>query len=241
MTASGPSGGRDVAEHRHLTRQAQIHALRNAGASIGDMARQTGFGPRTIRKWLKISASGATRHGAKVLFTQLLPRLSVAPLGGRVRSRPGSASGDKARRLHRQLLPPGAARGEVAARWSRRSVTGSPSCQRRVRAGADDNGTMRRRRSRDRLDDHANRCGIAVYQAARFAYATSGSKGRLSEKCVVGIHSYASARHAIPRRSSESGHREIRRLAREPNNPEFTQCNVLPERCDETSTPSPTP
>ena len=206
VSASGPGGRRDVAEHRHLTRQAQIHALRNAGASIGDMARQTGFGPRTIRKWLKISASGATRHGAKVLFSQLLPRLSVAPLGGRVRSRPGSASGDKARRLHRQLLPPGAARGEVAARWSRRSVTGSPSCQRRVRAGADDNGTMRRRRSRDRLDDHANRCGIAVYQAARFAYATSGSKGRLSEKCVVGIHSYASARHAIPRHSSKPGH-----------------------------------
>jgi hypothetical protein len=73
---------------------------------------------------------------------------------------------------------------------------------------------MRRRRSRDRLDDHANRCGIAVYQAARFAYATSGSKGRLSEKCVVGIHSYASARHAIPRRSSEPGDLEIRRLAR---------------------------
>src|SRR5260370_10136683 len=54
------------AEHRHLTKQAhrrsrqaifdQIRTLRDAGNSIGDIARETGFGPRSIRKWLKFSA-----------------------------------------------------------------------------------------------------------------------------------------------------------------------------------------
>ena len=66
VTASAPGGRRDIAEHRHLTRQAhhrsrkaifdQVHSLRGAGSSIGDIARQTGFGLRTIRKWLKFSA-----------------------------------------------------------------------------------------------------------------------------------------------------------------------------------------
>ena len=64
--ASGPGGRRDVVEHRCLTRQAhrrsrqaifdQIHSLREAGNSIGDIARQTGFGSHTIRKWLKFDA-----------------------------------------------------------------------------------------------------------------------------------------------------------------------------------------
>ena len=64
--ASGPGGRRDAAAHRHLTRQAhrrsrqaifdQIHILRDAGTSIGDIARQTGFGSRSIRKWLKFPA-----------------------------------------------------------------------------------------------------------------------------------------------------------------------------------------
>ncbi len=64
--AWGPGGRREVAEHRHPTRQAhrcsrqaifdQIHTLRDAGTSIGDIARQTGFGPRSIRKWLKFTA-----------------------------------------------------------------------------------------------------------------------------------------------------------------------------------------
>jgi transposase len=64
--ARGPGGRRDAAAHRYLTRQAhrrsrqaifdQIHILREAGTSIGDIARQTGFGPRSIRKWLKFTA-----------------------------------------------------------------------------------------------------------------------------------------------------------------------------------------
>src|SRR5208282_5861221 len=33
----------------------QIRTLRDAGSSIGDVARETGFGPRSIRKWLKFS------------------------------------------------------------------------------------------------------------------------------------------------------------------------------------------
>ncbi len=66
MIAPGPGGRTDIEEHRHLTRQAhrrsrqtlfdQIHSLRDAGISIHDIGRQTGFGPRTIRKWLKFSA-----------------------------------------------------------------------------------------------------------------------------------------------------------------------------------------
>ena len=72
--ASGPGGRGEVAEHRHLTRQAhrrsqqavfdQIHTLREAGTSIGDIARQTGFGPRSIRKWLKVSTPPERRAAA---------------------------------------------------------------------------------------------------------------------------------------------------------------------------------
>ena len=40
-----------------------------------------------------------------------------------------------------------------------------------------------------------------MYQAARIVDARTGSKGRRSEKCVVGFHNHASARHAIPRHS----------------------------------------
>jgi len=64
--AHGPGGRREAAEHRHLIKQAhrrsrqavfdQIRTLRDAGNSIGDIARETGFGPRSIRKWLKFSA-----------------------------------------------------------------------------------------------------------------------------------------------------------------------------------------
>src|ERR1700722_17103839 len=59
---------------RDLTRQAhrrsrqavfdQIHTLREAGTSIGDIVRQTGFGPRSIRKWLKFSTPPKRRAAA---------------------------------------------------------------------------------------------------------------------------------------------------------------------------------
>jgi transposase len=64
--ACSPGGQRDVAEHRHLTKQAhrrsrqaifdQIRTLRDAGTSIRDIAQETGFGQRSIRKWLKFRA-----------------------------------------------------------------------------------------------------------------------------------------------------------------------------------------
>src|ERR1019366_1940860 len=64
--AYGSGGRREVAKHRRLTKQAhrrsrqaifdQIRTLRDAGSSIGNIARETGFGPRSIRKWLKFSA-----------------------------------------------------------------------------------------------------------------------------------------------------------------------------------------
>jgi Transposase/zinc-finger of transposase IS204/IS1001/IS1096/IS1165 len=73
-TACGSGGRGDAAAHRHLIRQAhhrsrqaifdQIHILREAGTSIGDIARQTGFGPRSIRKWLKFTAPPERRATA---------------------------------------------------------------------------------------------------------------------------------------------------------------------------------
>ena len=90
MIVSSRDVQRDVAEHRQLTRHAhrrsrqaifdQIHTLHEAGTSIRDIARETGFGPRSIRKWLKFSSP--PDRGAKALFTRLFPGLSVAPLGG---------------------------------------------------------------------------------------------------------------------------------------------------------------
>jgi lambda repressor-like predicted transcriptional regulator len=75
--ANGPGNRGEVAEHRHLTRQAhrrsrqavfdQIRTLREAGTSIGDIARQTGFGPRSIRKWLKVSTPPERRAAAPKL------------------------------------------------------------------------------------------------------------------------------------------------------------------------------
>ena len=72
--AYGPGGRREVAEHRHLTKQVhrrsrqaifdRIRSLRDAGNSISDIARETGFGPRSIRKWLKFSAPPARRATA---------------------------------------------------------------------------------------------------------------------------------------------------------------------------------
>jgi transposase len=72
--AYGPGGRRDVAEHRRLAKKAhrrsrqaifdQIRTLRDAGNSIGDIARETGFGPRSIRKWLKFSAPPERRAAA---------------------------------------------------------------------------------------------------------------------------------------------------------------------------------
>jgi transposase len=63
---SSPHGQSEVAEHRTLTKQThrrsrqaifdQIRSLREAGTSIRDIAKETGFGPRSIRKWLKFSA-----------------------------------------------------------------------------------------------------------------------------------------------------------------------------------------
>jgi transposase len=71
---SGPRNQNDVAEHRRLTRQAhrrsrqaifdQIHSLRKAGNSIAIVARETGFGSRTIRKWLKRRAPPERRASA---------------------------------------------------------------------------------------------------------------------------------------------------------------------------------
>ena len=74
LTTSGPGGPSDVAEHRLLTRQAQrrsrqaifdrIRSLREAGNSIAIVARETGFGSRTIRKWLKCDAPPERRASA---------------------------------------------------------------------------------------------------------------------------------------------------------------------------------
>ena len=84
---SGASTPSTRQAHRNRSRQAifdQIHTLREAGTFIGDIAaRQTGFGPRSIRKWLQFSTPpGATRAAApKTLLAQLFPRLSARAVG----------------------------------------------------------------------------------------------------------------------------------------------------------------
>jgi transposase len=111
--ACGSGGRRDAAAHRHLTRQAhrrsrqaifdQIHTLREAGTFIGDIARQTGFGPRSIRKWLKFTTPPERRAAAPKPCSPNYFLDYVAPLEGRVRSRPRAALRDQAPRLYRQL------------------------------------------------------------------------------------------------------------------------------------------
>ena len=172
--ACGSGGRRDAAAHRHLTRQAhrrsrqaifdQIHTLREAGTFIGDIARQTGFGPRSIRKWLQFSTPPERRAAAPKPCS---PNRNVAS---------GSRANDS--------------------------------------ADNDDRDGPPRRRSRDRVDDLANRRRFAMHQAAWFVDAASGGKGRRSEKRLGGLHRHASARHAIPRHSPKQRHSEIRRLAR---------------------------
>ena len=65
---------REVAGHRRLSKQAhrrsrqaifdQIRTLRAAGASIREIAQETGFGPRSIRKWLKFRTPPERRAAA---------------------------------------------------------------------------------------------------------------------------------------------------------------------------------
>ena len=135
--ACGSGGRRDAAARRHLTRQAhrrsrqaifdQIHTLREAGTFIGDIARQTGFGPRSIRKWLQFSTPPERRAAAPKPCSPNYFLDYVAPLEGRVRSRPRAALRDQApRRLYRQLLPSGAASGEVAPRRNDAKVVTLP-------------------------------------------------------------------------------------------------------------------
>ena len=159
-------------------------------------------------------ASRATRSGGKTLLAQLFPRLSVAPLGGRARSRPRAALRDQAPRLHRQLLPSGAASGKVAPRKRRPSRNVASGSRANDSADNDDRDGPSRCRSRDWVDDLANRRRFAMHQAAWFVDAPSGGKGLRSEKRLGGLHRHASARHAIPRHSPKQRYSEIRRLAR---------------------------
>ncbi|SEF11372.1 Transposase [Rhizobiales bacterium GAS191] len=134
--ACSPRGQREVAEHRHLARQAQrlsrqtifdrIRALHDARVTACDIARKTGFGRRSITKWLRLIAPcGATRRRAKAMLAGRLPGLSVASLGGRLRPWPRSVPRDQTPRLHRQFLPPGAAPGEVARRQRQCAASGA--------------------------------------------------------------------------------------------------------------------
>src|ERR1700722_19846535 len=111
--------------------------------------------------------------------------------------------------LYRQLLPSGAASGEVAPRKRRQSRNVASGSRANDSADNDDRDGPPRRRSRDRLDDLANRRRFAMYQAAWFVDAASGGKGRRSEKRLGGLHRHASARHAIPRHSPKQRHSEI--------------------------------
>ncbi|SDR59222.1 Transposase [Rhizobiales bacterium GAS113] len=69
--ACSPRGQREVAEHRHLARQAQrlsrqaifdrIRTLHDAGSTASDIARKTGFDRRSITKWLRLTAPAERR------------------------------------------------------------------------------------------------------------------------------------------------------------------------------------
>ncbi len=178
------------------------------------VARQTGFGSRTIRKWLKCDAPPERRATAPKpcspnYFIDYLR--AVGPKGcvrGRelfheikLRGYTGSFS-----HLERLLAK---WRGAADAKASP-AVVGSQRWSRSRRSMA----ASLRRRSRDGVDDLADRCGFAMHQAAWFAYAKSGGEGRRSEKRLARIHSYAPAGHAVPRDSSRPGHSRNRRLAR---------------------------
>jgi hypothetical protein len=114
--AHSSEGRREVAEHRRLTRQAhrrsrqaifdQIQTLRAAGSSIGDIARETGFGPHNIRKWLKFSAPPERRATAPKPCSPsyFLDYLSHRWEEGRLRTRTRAAPRDQTPWLHRQLL-----------------------------------------------------------------------------------------------------------------------------------------
>jgi len=143
------------------------------------------------------------RHSTKALFARLFSGLSIAPLGGRLRSWPSSAPRDQTPRLHRQFLPSGAASGEVAMHQRRQSQSCNSASGSRACDGAHDRDGAPRRRSRDRLADLADRRGIAMHQATRITDIRAGGKGRRPEKRLAGLHCNASARHAIPRHSSK--------------------------------------
>ena len=221
--APGPGGRRDAAQHRHLSRQThrrsrqaifdQIHSLRDAGNSIGEIARQTGFGPRTIRKWLKFAAPPERRATApkrcspNYFFDYLSRRWAEGCVRGRqllheIKLRGYTGSFSHLERLLAKWRRAGVAQ-ELPAPPIAEPKTEPPTMVTAPRAVDPATG----------WNDHANRGGIAVYQTARFAYAASGSKGRRSE-CVVGFHHDASSRHAIPRHSSKQGRSETRHLAR---------------------------
>jgi hypothetical protein len=87
---SNPRGQSDVAKHRKLTRQAQrrsrqaiydqIRTLRDAGTSIRDIAKETGFCMRSVRKWLKFSAPPERRAAEP---TPCSPNYFLTYLSGR--------------------------------------------------------------------------------------------------------------------------------------------------------------
>jgi hypothetical protein len=87
---SNPRGQSDVAEHRKLTRQAhrrsrqaiydQIRTLRDAGTSIRDLVKETGFCTRSVRKWLKFSAPPERRAAEP---TPCSPNYFLTYLSGR--------------------------------------------------------------------------------------------------------------------------------------------------------------
>jgi hypothetical protein len=114
--------------HRH-SRQAvfdQIHTLREAGTSIGDIARQTGFGPRSIRKWLQFSTPPERRATAPKPCS---PNYSSDYLSRRWAE--GCARGRELLyeiklRGYTGSFPSGAASREVAPRKRRQVVTLPP-------------------------------------------------------------------------------------------------------------------
>ena len=157
-----------------------------------NIARETGFGPRSIGS-LRIDATAAPKTCSPSYFLDYLsPRRPEGCVRGRqllheIKLRGYTSSFSYLERV-------------LVTRQRRQSRNIASGC-RADGADVDDRDSPSRRRSRDRVIYLANCRGIIVYQAARIVDARTGSKGRRSEKCVVGFHNHASARHAIPRHS----------------------------------------
>jgi len=177
MISSGPRDKHGGAEHRCLSRMAniqsrqaifdQVRALRRDGRTVSDIARQTGFHRRTIAKWIRAdtlplrNASAPKASSPRYFEDYLSRRWAQRCVRGRrllqeIKARGYTCSFSNLERLLAKWRTP---KREVA----------------RPALAAPENAA---RRSGDRAFDLADRCCSAVREAAWIADKRSGGEGR---------------------------------------------------------------